>query len=137
MEENPYGQHYLAGKRSNGSVVPKVVERSDRRWMDAYFGRVTDRLNCEQERVVTSKPASHCFPKADVKTKALVVASQSFGPADRPTWEAEQSNWPPRIVGVATGNGFTFPAGDHQVLSLTDFHSIAKFIRPERSTDLD
>jgi hypothetical protein len=66
-------------------------------------------------------------------------AVPSTGSTYRAVRQAKQSNQiiPTPVVGLVTGNGFTFPAGDDHVLSLTDLHSNAKFIRRERLTVLD
>ena len=62
-------------------MLPQPVERPDRRRVNAYLDYVADRLNCKKERVVASQPASRRFPKAYVKVKSLVVASQRLVPA--------------------------------------------------------
>ena len=61
-------------------MLPQLVERPDRRRVNAYFEYVADRLNPKQERVIASQPAAGSFPKTYVKVKSLVVASQDLVP---------------------------------------------------------
>ncbi len=81
-----------------------------------------------------------CFGRRPLPfTSRTRRAAPSNASAHRTVCRAKQSNQitTAPIAGVVTGNGFTLPACDHYVLSLTDFHGVAKFIERGRPTILD
>ena len=76
---SPSGRYGFAWGFSTGdwtdrSVLPQVLERSNRGRMNTNFGNITDRLNAEHKRIVAAQPSAHGFQKGDMKAEFLIVA---------------------------------------------------------------